>query len=131
MDVKVSTIYSNSIEIEWKPGGVSDVAFYTVKYRQHPLDAEIDMDVDENDPIDFESLADDGSSDIPSLIDYYFKRLNTTSTKVKVGTSLKAFTLYEFRVVAVNLLGSSEETEPVLVRTAATSNHSFLIQFLC
>lgn len=116
------------------------MAFYTVKYRQHPLDPEIDLDVDENAAApyntassssstitsSFESLTDDdGSSgsmsDLPSLIDFYYKRVNTTVTKVKVGTSLKAFTLYEFRVVAVNALGVSDETEPILVRTAATS----------
>lgn len=54
--------------------------------------------------------------------------LNTTNTKLKVGTSLKAYTLYEFRVIAVNLLGKSKATRPILVRTAPTSKDSFLNQ---
>lgn len=131
------------------------MAFYVVKYRQHPLDSEIDLDVDENEiynsvlssqwpsssAYSFELSSDEnssggnggngggGSSDIPSLIDYYFRKLNTTATKVKVGTNLKAFTLYEFRVSAVNTLGASDETEPILVRTAATSKSYLAITF--
>lgn len=119
-DVKVATVYSNSIELEWRQGGLSDVTHYTVRYRQHPVDPELDKDLDDQE-IDDEHVDLDDSSSFAELADYYFKRLNTSMTKVKVGGNFKAFTLYEFRVLAVNMLGSSDETEPLLVRTAATS----------
>ena len=51
-----------------------------------------------------------------------FKLINTTNTKLKVGTSLRPYSFYEFKVQAGNLLGLSEETETINVRTAATSN---------
>lgn len=123
-------MYSNSIEIEWKQGGASD-AFYLVKYRQHPTDPELDFDDYEDDDegtlVDFrlDEQQYQQSASVADVPQYLFKRLNTTSTKVKVGNALKPFTVYEFRVVAVNMLGRSEETQPLLVRTAATSNCFF------
>jgi hypothetical protein len=50
-----------------------------------------------------------------------FISVNTTNTKFKVGPTLKPYTYYEFKVAAVNQLGHSQETEPIRVRTAATS----------
>ncbi len=50
-----------------------------------------------------------------------FKFINTTNTKLKVGTSLRPYSFYEFKVQAGNLLGLSEETDTINVRTAATS----------
>lgn len=89
-----------------------------VKYRKYPLDNELALEVDE---LDEEVNLDSSESDDFNLSEYYYKRVNSTLTKVKIGSNLTAYTLYEFRVAAVNALGSSDETEPILVRTAATS----------
>lgn len=127
IELKVATVYSNSIEIEWRQGGLSDVNVYTVKYRQHPLDAELEwhLDDDEDDEVSHDdgTTTDYSEENAPaeSLVDFYYKQVNTSSTKIKVGGNLKAHTLYEFRVSAVNALGASDQTESLLVRTAATS----------
>ena len=52
--------------------------------------------------------------------DSTFTSINTTNTKLKIG-GFKSNTLYEFKVSAANLLGLSQETESVFIRTAATS----------
>jgi hypothetical protein len=58
--------------------------------------------------------------------------INTTSTKLKVGNSmLKPFTQYEFKLLAANSLGFSKETDPVVVRTAATSNVFLVFSYVC
>ena len=54
-----------------------------------------------------------------------FLSINTTNTKLKVGNTLKPYTFYEFKVLAVNLLGQSKETSLIRVRTAATSMSCF------
>jgi hypothetical protein len=66
-------------------------------------------------------MADDYDED-ENIDERAYEILNTTTTKLKVGNTLKPFTLYEFRVSAVNLLGKSDDSQPLFVRTAATSN---------
>lgn len=121
----VSTIYSNSIEIEWRPGGLSDVLYYVVKYRLKKSSSVNDNSGYANNNVDddyYDEYDDYNEDDGPLMdSDSKFEVLNTTSTKLKVGSSLKPFTLYEFRVSAVNLLGKSPESKPLIVRTAATS----------
>lgn len=86
--------------MEWKPGGLSEISYYLVKYRK----------IDSNK----KNLED-------SDIDSNYSIFNTTSTRVKIGNSLKPYTFYEFRVEAVNQLGKSLPTGPLIVRTAAAS----------
>ena len=122
--LNVTTIYYNSIEIEWKPGGISEVLYYIVKYRPQQNSEDYDtLTSDFPRPSDSDknmlNLVDDYSSDN----DENFKSLNTTSTKLKVGTSLKPYSVYEFKVMGGNLLGVGEETDIIRVRTAATSKH--------
>jgi hypothetical protein len=72
----------------------------------------------------------DGEDDIENdQSDNGFISINTTNTKFKVGPTLKPYTFYEFKVTAVNQLGHSQETEPIRVRTAATSNLYNFIKF--
>lgn len=113
----VSTIYSNSIELEWRPPpghSVADILYYIVKYRryheQHWLD-ELNNDLDRS------------ATELNELDPPYI-HINTTNTKLKIGNNmLKPFTSYEFKLQAANLHGFSRETEPLVVRTAATSNN--------
>lgn len=106
--MNVSTIYLNSIEIEWKPGGISDVIYYMIKYKKIDLDAE-NLESEEYD-IDN---------------DHQYSTINTTNTKIRIGNFLKPYTLYEFRIIAVNQLGKSPPTSPLVVRTAAASMYYF------
>ncbi len=121
--MNVTTIYYNSIEIEWKPGGVSDIIYYIVKYRQ--IGKQLNSDSFE--PTDYSDVnhemvnKETNAAELLNNDDSYFIMINTTNTKLKVGTSLRPYTYYEFKVVAVNLLGHSRDTEPIIVRTAATS----------
>lgn len=98
----MTTIYFNSIELEWKPGGISEISYYLIKYRKVVSDKK---ELEDN--------------DIDASSNYLI--YNTTSTRVKIGNSLKPYTLYEFRVVAVNQLGRSSPTGSLVVRTAAAS----------
>ncbi len=123
----MSTIYYNSIELEWKPTGFSDVLFYIVKYR--PYKEEI---IDElNADLEQHSVHDDSFTEDENIDNNnHFISINTTNSKLKVGNNmLKPFTFYEFRVVAANLLGLSKETSSLIVRTAATSK-SLKVYFL-
>lgn len=54
-------------------------------------------------------------------IDSGYSIFNTTNTRVKIGNSLRPYTFYEFRLVAVNDLGNSLSTDSLVVRTAAAS----------
>jgi len=115
----VTTIYSNSIEIEWRQGGISDVSYYIVKYKESE-------DQEEFTSVNYDWNYKSQLASTTSSVDKEgYIVLNTTSTKVKLGTTLKPYTLYEFKVVAVNSLGESEETEVISARTAATSEFRF------
>lgn len=118
--LNVTTIYFNSIEIEWKPGGISDVVYYIVKYRPQPKSNIYNM-IRRDEHVLLNEKTQSIDSDI-DLDENNFKLINTTNTKLKVGTSLRPYSFYEFKVQAGNLLGLSEETETINVRTAATSN---------
>ena len=118
ISLNVTTIYFNSIEIEWKTGGISEVLYYIVKYRPQPNSYLFDSLT--KDMRNFNAKSGSLSIDVD---EENFKSLNTTSTKLKVGTSLKPNTFYEFKVVAGNLLGLGDETDILLVKTAATSEN--------
>lgn len=126
--MNVATIYYNSIELEWKPGGISDVLFYNIQYRQYTrpnVDTEIYS-------IDFDQSNIERDHDIHEDYDNFnsperFVSVNTTNTRFKVDNTLKPYKFYEFKVAAVNLLGMSEETNTIRVRTAATSNYFLYI----
>ena len=118
----MTTIYFNSIEIEWKPGGIADVLYYTVKYRPQPNSNLYESLTRDELTRNFYDKRGFLSSDVD---EDNFKSINTTGTKLKVGTSLKPYTFYEFKVMAGNLLGLSDETDTILVRTAATSRETF------
>ena len=143
IDLVVSTIYYNSIELEWKPGGMSDIAYYTVKYREdHVRKDQNDVyyyfyDEDSNDSssndID-ENFSESSESNFVDAYDsdnYDHDRANnyenTTNTKYKIQARLKPFTYYNFEVSAVNLLGESKKSANIRVRTAATSKKKFKI----
>ena len=118
----MTTIYYNSIELEWKPGGIQDVLHYNIKYREHrqgDLDTEIYSP--HNDESNFETNHHMIDYDDGSALDS-FVQVNTTQTRFKVDNTLKPYTFYEFKVAAVNMLGISDETNTIRVRTAATSN---------
>ena len=121
MHLNASTIYYNSIEIEWKPGGISDILNYIVKYRPYKSLNEYEFLL--NDFYD-KSINDDNYLFDDFDSDSTFTSINTTHTKLKIG-GFKPNTLYEFKVSAANLLGLSKETESILIRTAATSNLCF------
>ena len=129
IDLNVATIYYNSIELEWKPGGMSDVLYYNIKYRQHRKlnvdDEIISADYDESNiqTSSKELLLNEGDEDddIGEADKDPYTSINTTNTKFKVDHTLKPFTFYEFKVSAVNMLGKSDETNTIRVRTAATS----------
>ena len=125
MSLNVTTIYFNSIEIEWKPGGISDVLYYIVKYRPQPKSYVYNMLRRDEQHISTENTNQHDSSDM-DLDENNFKSINTTNTKLKVGTSLKPYSFYEFKVQAGNLLGLSEETDVIRVRTAPTSKESVI-----
>lgn len=129
----MSTVYSNSIEIEWKPGSLSEEYSYQVKYRLYKNKLEnLDGEMVSNDYNDQSSSEEDYSSSVPQFNDYYdteendinFITVNTNNTRLKVGNSsypLKPYTFYEFKVVAASGASESKETNTLVVRTAATS----------
>lgn len=136
MNLKVTTVYSNSIEIEWKPGGLSDVINYQVKYRLYKNRLEnLDGDLVTN---DYNEMNSDNEGLPNQSNDYYDTEYNddnyyviiTNNTRFKIGNysqPLKPYTFYEFKVVAANSLGQSRETNTLLIRTAATSKNINLI----
>ncbi|CAF0709715.1 unnamed protein product [Brachionus calyciflorus] len=106
----VTNIYLNSIEIEWKPGGLSEVLHYLIKYKKIDMDRDTDnVDTSNRDSEDFD-IDDDNEE---------YTTLNTSNTKMKIGNSLKPYTLYEIRVISVNHLGKSAPSKALVVRTAA------------
>jgi hypothetical protein len=148
----VATNYYNSIELEWKPGGISDVLYYNIKYREYKkkgIDTEIlssdydESNIDtnhriqeniynnendasmsydnENETNDIDSDSDYSGEQIDNENNNKFISINTTNTRFKVDNTLKPYTFYEFKVSAVNMLGKSDETNTIRVRTAATS----------
>ena len=125
IELNVTTIYFNSIEIEWKTGGVSDILYYIVKYRQYENNLN---EIVTNDYIDLSrEIVDQDSAETN---ENGFISINTTNTKLKVGTNLRPYTFYEFKVAAVNQLGHSQDTEPIKIRTAATSMLFFYLKKL-
>jgi len=85
-----------------------------------------------NDYNDQSSSEEELSNAANQFNDYYdteeneinFLTINTNNTRFKVGNStypLKPYTFYEFKVVAINSVGESKETNTLIVRTAATS----------
>ena len=143
-DLNVTTIYYNSIEIEWKQSGLADILYYMVKYRPVRARSSDDTDYlnvpaagytselakrddqqeqhddDDDDDDDSDHIEDDANDSEE------YQSVNTTNTKLKVGTSLRPFTLYEFKVIAANTLGLGKETPSIQVRTAPTSKFSFV-----
>lgn len=107
----VTTIYYNSIELEWRPGGISEVLYYILKYRRsiNELDNYEDF---------YEATRNDDEHRRNS---FDFQTINTTQTKYKVTNTLKSFTFYEFKVSAGNHLGLGRETNLLRVRTAPSS----------
>ncbi len=114
--LKVTTIYSNSIEIEWRQGGISDVAHYIVKYKASEDQEEFTLA-----NYDWNYKIQPGITTTSNVDKDGYIAINTTLTKLKLGTTLKPYTLYEFKVAAINSLGASEETDVMFARTAATS----------
>ena len=107
---------------------MSDVLYYNIKYRQHRklnVDNEIiSADYDESNIQTSSkelSLNEGDEDDDIGEEDRPYTSINTTNTKFKVDHTLKPFTFYEFKVSAVNMLGKSDETNTIRVRTAATS----------
>ena len=131
--------------MEWKPGAISDIAYYTIKYREddfsrknpnfyyyyyddHHYDSESDNSIDENfvltNQIDDNSENNDDNEmkeDLYGNNDYSYSYENTTNTKYKIQAKLKPFTFYKFQVFAVNLFGENKRSLSIRVRTAASS----------
>jgi hypothetical protein len=59
-----------------------------------------------------------------------FTQVNTSNTRFKVDNVLKPYTFYEFKIAAVNILGKSDETNTIRVRTAASSNYIYNFSFI-
>lgn len=135
----MTTVYSNSIEIEWKPGGASDIINYRVKYRLYKSSLESDQTLsnDYNEQAASNEINEYSNNDyvLNQSNDYYdsnedidenYSIMITNSTRFRIGNSsapLKPYTFYEFKVVAANALGLSKETNTLVVRTAATSKY--------
>jgi hypothetical protein len=130
----VSTVYFNSIELEWSPPpqnaltSADAVTYYVVKYR--PFRDDSYDDVNHDMPERINSIANNKHDSFYDEEDSYVS-INTTSTKLRVGNNmLKSHTQYEFKLLAANLLGFSKETDPLVVRTAATSKHFTLFRLI-
>ncbi len=128
----MATIYYNSIELEWKPGGSSDVLHYNIQYRQYTrrgFDTEIYSANYDQSNIETNYHLTDFSEDENAQEDR-FVSINTTSTRFKVDNTLKPYHFYEFKVAALNGQGKSDDTNTLRVRTAATSKLQPRIKFL-
>ena len=139
----MTTVYSNSIEIEWKQAGLMDSFTYKIKYRLYKnkqLNNNNNNNINElqNDYSNIETSSSSNeeedyytqSNDYYDLNNQYddtdenFNVINTNNTKYKIGNSnspLKPYTFYEFKVVVLNLIGQTKETNSLVVRTAASS----------
>jgi hypothetical protein len=123
--LNVTTVYFDSIELEWKPGGISEISYYTIRYRKSPTQSDLPLtkliQIDE----DNNNNNDDYDYDLLRYNSYYneydFISFNTTATNYKVKEKLEPYTFYDFEVTAVNVVGESEPTQVLHVRTAARS----------
>jgi hypothetical protein len=138
IDLNASTIYYNSIELEWKPGGISDIAYYVVKYRDdenkkqnfysyYYYDYQQDDDIDNSNNIDENFFVSNNNIDDENDLLYSYE--NTTNTKYRIQAKLKPFNHYKFQVIAVNSLGESKQSGFIRVRTAAASKIDILVVF--
>ena len=121
--MNVATIYYNSIELEWNPGGMSDVLTYNVKYREYrnpKIDTEtFSTDIDESNIEKNYKIIEHNENSFAANNE--FISINTSNTRFKVAHTLKPYHFYEFKIAAVNRLGISDESNTIRVRTAATS----------
>jgi hypothetical protein len=132
----VTTVYSNSIEIEWNQAGLMDSFTYKIKYRLYKNKQLNNINELQSDYNNIESSSNEEEDYYAQSNDYYdlnnqyddtddnFNVIDTNSTKYKIGNSnspLKPYTFYEFKVVVSNLIGQTKETNSLVVRTAASS----------
>jgi hypothetical protein len=96
------------VELEWKEGGQSDVAYYTVKYQ---------IELNEDD----QYASYDAQIDLKSNENDFFYYENTTNTKYRIQNRLRPFKFYVFQVIAVNEFGESDPSQSIRVQTAASS----------
>ncbi len=114
--MRATTIYYNTVELEWKQGGLSDVTYYIIKYRiENDMlvdDYQYSNNIDTNDEYQPMRMANE--------IEFYYYE-NTTNTKYRIQNRLKPFKFYTFQVIAVNEVGDSDASESLRVQTAASS----------